>query len=154
MEDSINQAKKFVEDVMSFYGLNVDVYATSEEDVVVLKVPSTHLNRFLIGNHGDNIRALQTITSNMLKNKGLEYNRVNLDIADYKSSYQDKVLAEVEQQIKQLRESAGGELALRPMNSAVRRLVHKLAGDYSDIVSESEGEGRDRHIVLTYHEVE
>ena len=38
-------------------------------------------------------------------------------------------------------------MALEPMNAADRRVIHKLAADY-DITSDSEGLGRDRHIVL------
>ncbi len=36
---------------------------------------------------------------------------------------------------------------LKPMNPADRRVIHKLAGEYG-VSSDSEGEGRDRHIVL------
>jgi len=36
---------------------------------------------------------------------------------------------------------------LNPMNAADRRIIHKLAAEYG-LTSESEGEGRDRHIVL------
>ena len=38
-EESIRYAKKYTEDLMSFFGLNVDVYATAEEDVIELSVP-------------------------------------------------------------------------------------------------------------------
>jgi spoIIIJ-associated protein len=38
-------------------------------------------------------------------------------------------------------------MELKPMNPADRRTVHKLAGEYG-LVTESIGEGRDRHIVL------
>ena len=42
-EASIQFAKKYVEDVLSFFGLNTDVYATSEDGTVIeLSVPSTH----------------------------------------------------------------------------------------------------------------
>jgi spoIIIJ-associated protein len=35
------------------------------------------------------------------------------------------------------------------MNPAERRVVHKVIGEYSELVTESEGEGRDRHVVLS-----
>jgi spoIIIJ-associated protein len=40
------------------------------------------------------------------------------------------------------------------MNAAERRVVHQAASDYSDILTQSEGEGRDRHIVLSFKETE
>jgi len=59
VEESIQFAKKYLEDLLSFFGLNVDVYATSKDgEVIELNVPSTHLNGFLIGNHGDNMRCV------------------------------------------------------------------------------------------------
>ena len=59
MEESITYAKKYLEDLLSYFGLNVDVYATHDEDVIELNVPSTHMNGFLIGQHGDTMRSLQ-----------------------------------------------------------------------------------------------
>ena len=51
IEEAIQYAKKYIEDLLSFFGLNTDVYATTEdEEVIELHVPSTHLNGFLIGN--------------------------------------------------------------------------------------------------------
>ena len=86
MEESILYAKKYLEDVLSFFGLNTDVYATSEEDVIELSIPSTHLNGFLIGQRGDTLRSLQFLVSNALRNNDYEYHRVNIDVADYKKT--------------------------------------------------------------------
>ena len=60
-EESIMYAKKYAEDLMSFFGLNVDVYATAEEDVIELSVPSSYLSNLLIGNRGDTLRSIQTL---------------------------------------------------------------------------------------------
>jgi spoIIIJ-associated protein len=91
MDESVIYAKKYLEDLLSFFGLNTDVHATTEEDVIELSVPSTHMNGFLIGQHGETIRSLQYLTSMALKSKELEYTRVNVDIADYKKNRQDRV---------------------------------------------------------------
>ena len=49
MEEAVIYAKKYLEDLLSFFGLNIDVHATSDDEVIQLSVPSTHLNGFLIG---------------------------------------------------------------------------------------------------------
>ena len=146
MEDAITYAKKYLEDLLSFFGLNTDVYATSEEDMIELSVPSTHLNGFLIGQHGDTMRSLQFIVSNALKNQGYQYTRVNVDIADYKKQRAHQITERAEEWIKQVKDS-GQELALEPMNAADRRTVHKAA-DEAGLMTVSVGEGRDRHVVL------
>jgi spoIIIJ-associated protein len=146
LEEAILFAKKYLEDLLSFFGLNTDVYATSDDEVIQLNVPSTHMNGFLIGQRGENMRSLQYLTSTALKNNNFENTRVNVDIADYKKQRADRLRDQAEDWIKQVRDS-GEPMELRPMNAADRRVIHKLANEYG-LVTESVGEGRDRHIVI------
>lgn len=146
MEESLQYAKKYLEDLLSFFGLNTDIYATSEDgEVIELHVPSTHLNGFLIGQHGDTMRALQYMVSNALKNNGFEITRVNVDVAEYKKQRADRLAEQAEEWVKKVQES-GEPMHLRPMNAADRRIVHKVGAD-AGLQTESEGEGRDRHVV-------
>lgn len=147
MEESITFAKKYLEDLLSFFGLNVDVHATTEDDEVIeLSVPSTHMNGFLIGNRGETMRSLQYLTSMALKTNEHALTRVNVDIADYKKQRATRLEEKAEVWIKEVQET-GADKHLPPMNSADRRTIHKMAGEYG-LLTESEGEGRDRHIVL------
>ena len=146
MEEAIVYAKKYLEDLLSFFGLNTDVHATSDDEVVQLGVPSTHLNGFLIGHNGENMRSLQYLVSTALKNNGYEHNRVNVDIADYKRQRAERLREKAEQWVKQVKES-GQPRDLQPMNAADRRVVHQLASEHG-LSTHSVGEGRDRHIVL------
>lgn len=146
MEEAIAYAKKYVEDLLSFFGLNTDVYATSEEDVIELHIPSTHLNGFLIGQRGETMRALQYTTSMALKNQAFEYSRVNIDVADYKKHQAERLVQKAETWFKEVQASKE-PMELHPMNAADRRIIHKAAIDYG-LSSESVGEGRERHIIL------
>ncbi len=146
-EESIQFAKKYLEDILSFFGLNVDVYATSEDgEVIELNVPSTHLNGFLIGNRGETMRSLQFLTSMALKTAEYSLERVNVDIADYKKQRAARLEDTAKEWLEKVKTS-GEPMHLKPMNAADRRTIHKLADDYG-LKTESEGEGRDRHIVL------
>lgn len=146
MEESILYAKKYLEDILSFFGLNTDVYATAEDEVIELSIPSTHLNGFLIGQRGDTMRALQFMVSQTLRNQGYEYVRVNVDVADYKKQRAERLAETAQDWINKVKET-GEELALKPMSAADRRIVHKTASE-AGLATESVGEGRDRHIVL------
>jgi spoIIIJ-associated protein len=147
VEESILYAKKYLEDLLSFFGLNTDIYATnSEDEVIELHVPSSHLNGFLIGSHGDTIRAIQYMVSSALKNNDHEISRVSVDVADYKKARADRLSQKAEEWLAAVKES-GKDMPLEPMNAADRRTIHKLAGE-SGLETESVGEGRDRHIVL------
>lgn len=147
MEESIQYAKQYLENILSFFGLNVEVYATSSDnEVIELHVPSSHLNGFLIGQHGDTMRALQFIVMNALKNNDYAISRVNVDVADYKKNRAERVAKEAEAWVAQVK-SSGEPMALKPMNAADRRTVHQVAGD-AGLVTESVGEARERHIVI------
>ncbi len=146
MEESIQFAKKYLEDILSFFGLNTDVHATSEEEVIELNVPSTHLNGFLIGQKGETMRALQYLVGSALRNGGHEYSRVNVDIADYKKAKADRLAEIVNEWVEAVKKS-NEPMNLRPMNSADRRVVHKVATE-AGLETESTGEGRDRYVIL------
>jgi spoIIIJ-associated protein len=147
-EGSILFAKKYLEDLLSFFGLNTDVYATAEDDVIELSVPSTYLNGFLIGQHGDTLRSLQFLISQTLRQREAELVRVNVDIADYKRQHNERIAEQAEEWARQVLDS-GQPLNLRPMNPAERRVVHRVIAEYSELTTVSEGEGRDRHVVLS-----
>jgi spoIIIJ-associated protein len=147
VDESIAYAKKYLEDMLSFFGLNTDVHATSEDgEVIELNIPSTHLNGFLIGQRGETVRALQFMVSNALKNQNFEITRVNVDVADYKKQRADRLAKTAEEWVKKVQET-GEPYEVHSMNAADRRVVHKVAAD-AGLASESVGEGRDRHIVL------
>lgn len=146
MEESIVYAQKYLEDLLSFFGLNTQVDATHEDEVIQLNVPSTALNGFLIGQHGDTMRSLQYLVSTALKNQGHEYWRVNVDIAGYKQQRADRLAEKAQAWVDKVK-SSGEPMELKPMNAADRRVIHKLADD-AGISTESIGEGRDRRVVL------
>jgi len=146
VEESIVYAKKYLEDLLSFFGLNTDVYATAEDDVIELQVPSTHLNGFLIGQRGENMRSLQFLVSSALKNQGHQFTRVNVDIAEYKKQRAARLAERAEEWVKEVKET-GNPMELQSMNAADRRTIHKLAGEWG-VVSESIGEGKERRVVL------
>lgn len=147
IEEAILYAKKYLEDLLSFFGLNTDVYATTEDhEVIELNVPSTHLNGFLIGQRGDTMRALQYMISSALRSQNFAHSRVNVDIADYKKNRAERLAGRAEEWFKEVHDS-GQPKELAPMNAAERRVIHKAADEYG-LETESIGEGRERRVVL------
>src|SRR3990167_4055057 len=106
LEASILYAKKYIEDMLSFFGLNTDVYATSsDEEVIELHVPSTHLNGFLIGQQGETLRAMQFMISSSLKNNAYQISRVSVDIADYKKARTDRLVHQAQEWLDKVKSS-------------------------------------------------
>ena len=146
-DESIRFAAKYLEDLLSFFGINVAVYSTIEDDVIQLSIPSTSMNSLLIGKNANNLRALQHVLMMTLVARNAEVTRVNVDVADYKRQRADRIADKAEGWIKKVRET--GEPMTIELNAADRRVVHKLAEDYSDITTHSEGEGRERHLIIS-----
>lgn len=137
----------YTEDLLSFFGLNTKITAVSQDSVIELDIPSTHLNGFLIGHAGQNLRAFQHLLSLAVKRAGHDDITVVLDVAGYKKQLQQRL----EQQANQVAQSvlAGGDPhEFEPMNAADRRIIHQAIGEVEGLSSESVGEGRDRHVVV------
>ncbi len=145
-DEAVRFATKYVEDLLSFFGINVAVDSTIDDEVIQLSVPSTSLNSLLIGRNADNLRALQYVVSQALTAKGAEVTRVNVDVADYKRQRADRIAEKAEGWIRKVRET--GQPMRLDLSPADRRVVHKLAEDYSGITTHSEGEGRERQLVI------
>jgi spoIIIJ-associated protein len=145
-EASIAYAKKYLEDLLSFFGVNVEVAASVEEDVIELDVPSSELNSILIGRNAETLRSLQYTVSTTLRNQDAALVRVNIDIADYKKQRAEKVAERAKEWIEAVRKTGDSHVA--SLNAADRRVVHKVAQEYEDIETFSEGEGRDRRIII------
>lgn len=145
-DESIRFATKYLEDLLSFFGINVAVDSTIDDEVIQLSIPSTSMNSLLIGREANNLRALQHVVSMALTSHEAEVTRVNVDVADYKRQRADRIAEQAEDWIREVR--ATGRPKRVNLNAADRRIVHKVAQDYSDIATHSEGEGRERQIII------
>lgn len=145
-QESIDYAKKYLQDIISFFGVNATVEADCHEDVIELNVSSTDLNSILIGRNAETLRSLQYIISTTLRNKNAEVTRVNVDIGDYKKQRAEKVATQAREWIENVRKT--GDTFVGDLNAADRRIVHHVASEYEDIHTHSEGEGRERRIII------
>ncbi len=145
-EASIEFARTYVADLLTFFGVNVEVTASVEDEVIELYVPSTELNSLLIGRNAETLRSLQYLVSTVLRNKNADLTRVNIDIADYKKLRAERLAKEARGWIEEVRRT--GTTYVADLNAADRRIVHQVATEYSDIKTFSEGEGRDRRLTI------
>lgn len=145
-QESIEYAKKYLADLLSFFGVNVDVEASMDEEVIELSVPSTEINSLLIGKNAETLRSMQLILSSVLRNQGAAVTRINIDIADYKKQRAEKVAKQAREWIEEVLRTGDSHVA--HLNAADRRIVHHVASEYPNIQTFSEGEGRDRKIII------
>jgi len=145
-QQSIDFAKKYLEDTISFFEINATVVAELHEDVIELSVSSSELNSILIGKNAETLRSLQYLISTTLRNKNAEVTRCNVDVGGYKKQKAEKLAAQAREWIEEVRRT--GDTFVGDLNAADRRIVHHVASEYEDVHSFSEGEGRERRIII------
>lgn len=143
-------ARRYLEDLLSFFGLNVRVEdsLSDEGTTVELNVPSTGLNGFLIGQHGRNLQSIQYLTNMSVRTKGYEQTVIIVDVAGYKRQQRERLQQKARGIIEQV-VSSGQTYTFEPMNPAERRVIHQLATEMGSVASASAGDGLGRHVVLT-----
>lgn len=146
-EQSVEFAKEYVANILSFFEVNVTVTSSVEDDVIELSVPPTDINSLLIGRNAETLRSLQFLVSTVLRNKNADLTRVNLDIADYKKQRAERLAQQARVWIEEVRKS--GTSHIERLNAADRRIVHQVATEYSDIKTFSDGEGFERSITIS-----
>ena len=144
---TIQFVKKYLEDIIAFFDLNLDVTVSVEDDIVVASIPSSERNSLLIGRGAETLRGLQSLLSATLRSQDAALTRVSIDIADYKKQHAEKVAEQARQWIGEVRET--GNSKVLDLNAADRWTVHHVASEYSDITTHSEGEGRDRRLIIS-----
>ncbi len=101
----------------------------------------------LIGQHGRTIAALQTIFSLALLNNFGPEERVLVDVNDYRQRQQERLQSLAHQAAARVRET-GRAVAMPPMSAFERRLIHLALAEESDLTTQSDGEGKERHVVI------
>lgn len=140
-------AKQRLEELISFMGVNVEAKAETTDDGIELVIDSTPASPRLIGHRGETLRAIEYLVNQMVKRHDAAAPRILVDIAGYKQARRhtlEQLAHEVAGRVKE----SGQREPLKPMNPAERRIVHMTLRTIDGITSESEGEGRNRHIVV------
>lgn len=145
-EESIKFAEKYLADLLSFFGINAEIVTEYNDDVIELSIPSTPDNSLLIGRNAETLRSIQYLLSTTLRNRDAAVTRVNVDIADYKKQRADKVAKQAREWIEEVLRT--GDSYVADLNAADRRIVHRVADEYPNIKTFSEGEGRDRRVII------
>lgn len=145
-EETVVFAKKYLEDILAFFEVNTEVVATIDGEILELNIPSTESNSILIGRSAETLRSFQYLLSTVLRNNNAYTSRVNVDIAGYKKQRAEKIAEKARGWIEDVRKT--GDSYVASLNAADRRIVHQVATEFEDVQTFSEGEGRERKIVI------
>lgn len=101
----------------------------------------------IIGYHGDTLEGLQLVLSLCVARKLGRFVRISIDVGDYKKN-RTEWLKTLTMETKERVLLEGKEIAIPELKSWERRVVHLLLAKDDKVISESQGEGRDRILVV------
>lgn len=132
--------------VMGFQDFSIETKKGDGANPWVFKITIPAAGQ-LIGNKGANIVYLEHIIKIMVKRKIADGEPFVLDINDYRKS-KESFLKEIARMAAQKVVLSGKEEALPPMTAYERRIIHLELSMRPDVVTESLGEGTERHLVI------
>ncbi|MEN8252184.1 MAG: R3H domain-containing nucleic acid-binding protein [Patescibacteria group bacterium] len=152
MDNAHETIEKSVNRMLELMDFDADCSIKEELDTktdrknILCSIKTKSDSRFLIGQHGSNLYALEHILRSILYKKGFS-DRVTLDINGYKED-KDRMIANI---AKDAANQASGEkkpIVLRPMNAYERRIVHMTVDTDDRVETESIGEREERKVII------
>lgn len=143
---------KFIVDYLNTYfeGINMDVEVTCAKEDYYFKVElNAENNAILIGKNGKTLQDINTVVKAAASSKFKKRVIVVTDINGYKEEKYHKECAMALRVAKTVQRTKVNA-TLDPMPNDERKAVHSYLVNMPKIRTVSEGEGKDRHIVIVY----
>lgn len=145
--DPIESAVQYLTDIAKALGINDLKIETETEGKTILFKLESEKAALLIGKHGSNLNALQQLTQLVVSKNAKSYVTVSLDVENYRERRQ----IALEQLAERMADKAirtGKKVALEPMPSYERKIIHNALANRLDVETYSEGVEPNRHLVI------
>lgn len=140
-------AADYIEELLDITDLDGDIDIDARAGRAYISVNSDKDSNLRLLSKPDTVTALQELTRIAVQTKTGSFSRLILDVGGSREARESELAKLVDRAAERIEEGASS-VDLPPMSSYERKLVHDLVAA-KGLVSESEGEGRDRHTVIT-----
>ncbi|HEX6122515.1 MAG TPA: RNA-binding cell elongation regulator Jag/EloR [Ktedonobacterales bacterium] len=141
-----------LETILAHMGIQAEVVAadTPEDQPLLLNIVpvGNYVLGTLIGRRGETLAALQLLVNLITYKQTGEHERIVVDVEGYRGRREENLRSMAERIAEQVR-SSGRPVMLEAMPPNERRIVHMALADYSDLSTESTGEGDQRRVVVS-----
>ena len=146
-KEELNQEiKNYLQKIVKNMWINAVIETKTREEIPTFNIVAPDVS-ILIGKNGRTIEALQNITRQMLNTELNTYYRFLIDVNDYKAQRKVRLEKTAKYTAKEVAKTKV-EAHLEPMNSYERRIIHNVLTNSKDVITESEGEEPNRHVVI------
>lgn len=142
-------AKRFLEALASRMGSPVAVVAVppdQEDDAVRLSLTGDESGRW-IGRHGQTLDAVERLCDAVATRVSLDRRRLELDCDGYRSRQRQLLEARARHAAETVVRTKR-PISMEPMSAAERRVIHVTVKGIPGVISASEGDGNQRHVVI------
>lgn len=140
-------AADYIEELLDIADVDGDIVITVKNDRAYVSVTDASGKSVKAISDNSVVLALQELTRLAVHNKTGIFSRIILDIGDSRAARENTLKQLVHSGIASLEEGAT-TASLPAMTSYERKLVHDLVAE-AGFASESQGEGRDRHVLIS-----
>lgn len=142
----LKQAQKIAEEFFEKLEVKADVRVEPKDEMldVLLETEETGI---LIGYHGETLESLQVLLSLAISQKLGRFVRAMVDVGDYRKN-RTEYLERLVEQVKERALRENREQVITSLKSWERRVVHMLLQADEEVLTESQGAGRDRVLVV------
>ena len=146
--EAVPVVRSFLETVLGMMGVEVEVDIDVEPDGLHCDLNTSETEGgLLIGRHGATLDSLQYLTLRVLQAEGLGRMRITLDVGGYRDRREKQIRDKVSEVAARVLDN-GRPYHFDPMSAMERRVVHMAVTEFEGLRTESEGEGRRRHVVV------
>jgi spoIIIJ-associated protein len=145
--DPLEEAKNFLSHVCEQMGAPVEIEIRRDGKQVSLVMTGEKI-ALLIGKRGQTLNSLQYLTQLVVNRFSNQYLTVILDAENYRNRRND-TLIQLAQRLAQKAVKAGKDVALEPMPSYERKVIHSALSENSRVKTFSDGNEPHRFIVIT-----
>lgn len=151
IDDTVaREAETALNDILSLMGVDAAAAIRSVESGEVSLDVSGSDSGSLIGRHGATLDALQLIVA-IIANRGLPHGaRVVVDAEGYRERRRQMLEKTALAHAAEAKET-GKEIVITELKPYERRIVHMTLKDDEEVETYSEGEGDERHLVISPH---
>lgn len=147
LEEEGDIAADYIEELLDITDLDGDIDIDARDGRAYLSVNSSEDSNLRLLSKPDTVNALQELTRIAVQTKTGSFSRLILDVGGSRQARQAELTVLVERALERI-EGGATSASLPAMSSYERKLVHDIVSDHG-YASESEGEGRDRHTVIS-----
>jgi spoIIIJ-associated protein len=145
LEDEGEVAADYLEELLDIFDLDGDINIDVRQGRAYLEVTADQESNLRLISNPETVEALQELTRIAVQTKTQSFSRLILDIAGSRQAKLDSLTKIVNRIIAKVQETSA-PVAMKPMSSYERKITHDLIAE-AGLISESEGEGKERHIV-------